>query len=397
MRTHGRIVTCCLFLLCTGYTLSAQQDRSALEKRRQSLEKQIRETNELLSRSQKEKQVTVSTLQTLKSEIAMREQVVNSLKQELEMLNSEAHVHERSLSKLEKTLSALRAHHAAQVRNAYFEKHMTHPILFVISSRTLNEAFLRWQYRREILRARWRTISELRQTGLEIQSELAALEVLKTQKETITSDVVSQESELKQSAGRAQSMVRTLEKKEKSLRGQLEKQKKESQALAAEIERIIAAEVKKSAGDANLPAAPAFKALSAEFARNKGKLPWPVDHGLVTSQFGNQPHPVVKSITITNNGIDITAPKYSDVHCIFGGKVVGRKFIPGFDHMVIIQHGAYYSVYSRLAEVNVEINDEIKARETIGKLAGTGSDNPRLHLEIWQNKSQLDPEQWISR
>jgi septal ring factor EnvC (AmiA/AmiB activator) len=76
---------------------------------------------------------------------------------------------------------------------------------------------------------------------------------------------------------------------------------------------------------------------------------------------------------------------------------VGRKYIPGFDHMVIIQHGAYYSVYSRLAEVFVEINEEVEAHKIIGRLAKTADENPKLHLEIWENKVQLDPEKWISR
>src|SRR5690606_1895691 len=154
---------------------------------------------------------------------------------------------------------------------------------------------------RQIREARKRTYVELLTTTREIESELATLQDLKSQKLNITKDVESQELELKQSATQAQSMVRDLEKKEKSLIRQLEQQKKESQALAAEIEKIIAEEVRKSAAAANLPAAPALKALSAEFAKNKGRLPWPVEHGAVTSRFGTQPHPVVKSITISNN------------------------------------------------------------------------------------------------
>jgi septal ring factor EnvC (AmiA/AmiB activator) len=396
MQMHVKVAISVLVLLTCVLSLSGQ-DRSTLEKKRQSLEKQIKETNSLLIKSEKERKVTVSALQTLKSEIVMREELVKSLKLELDMLGAEARVHERSLGTLESALNELQRSHAAQMRNAYFERHMTHPILFVLSAGTLNEAFLRWQYRRQIRHARLRTIEELKKTTQEIETELSSLKLLKVQKESIASDVVSQEAELKKSANQAQSMVATLEKKERALKRQLEQQQKESRALTAEIERIIAAEVKKTAATANMPAAPAVKALSAEFARNKGKLPWPVDHGLVTSRFGNQPHPIVKSITISNNGIDITAPKSSTVRCIFGGKVVGRKFIPGFDHMVIIQHGSYYTVYSRLSEVNVDINQELKARDIIGRLAGSGEDNPRLHLEIWENKSQLDPEQWIAR
>lgn len=385
-----------LLLSCFCCSLAAQ-DRATLEKRRQNLEKQIEETNTLLRRSEKQKSATVSSLQTLRSEIAMRQEVLTSLKDEMGLLDDELDHHAVSLDKLQKTMEALREERGKQMRNAYFEKQMSHPLLYILSARTLNEAFLRWTYRRRIMQAREQTLDQLRATSHSLQDELGSLEALKSQKQEISKDVASQESSLKKSAGEAQAMVKSLEKKERSLKKQLEQQKKESQALAAEIERIIAAEVKKNSAAGNLPSAPALKALSADFERNKGKLPWPVDHGIITSHFGTQPHPIVKSITVSNNGIDITAPKASDVHSIFGGKVVGKKFIPGFDNMVIIQHGNYYSVYSRLADVGVEINQEVTARQTIGRLSGKGNENPRLHLEIWENKVQLDPQLWISR
>jgi septal ring factor EnvC (AmiA/AmiB activator) len=386
----------CFLIFFSCLSLQAQ-DRATLEKQRQKLEQQIRETTTLLKKSQKEKEATVSNLQMLRSEIAMREEVVTSLKKELQLIDGEINGHEKALDKLEMTMKELRSDQAVQMRNAFLEQQMSHPLLFILSAQNLNEAFLRWQYQNRIQHARKRTHEELNTASADVRKELSALEHLKVQKQGISTDMEEQEGELRKSAGTAQSMVTSLEKKERSLRNQLEKQQKESKQLALEIERIIAAEIKKSTGTESVPAAPALKALSTEFARNKGKLPWPVDHGLITGKFGAQPHPIVKTITISNNGIDITAPQGSDVRSIFGGKVVGRKFIPGFDHMVIIQHGSFYTVYSRLAEVFVEINDEVDARKQIGRLAKTGDENPKLHLEIWENKIQLDPEHWISR
>lgn len=388
---------CCLVLLCLSCTTLTGQDRTTLEKQRLKLEQQIRETTSLLKQSQKEKEATVSNLQTLKSEISMREEVVHSLKKELGLINNEVSDHESTLNTLQATMDKLRNAQAQQLKNAFLERQMSHPILFIISAQNINDAFLRWQYQNRIQHARKRTLEELKATAVSVERELQSLEILKSQKQEISKDMEQQEAELKQSASAAQAMVSTLEKKERSLRNQLEKQQKESKQLTAEIERIIAEEIKKSTASENMPAAPALKALASEFARNKGKLPWPVDQGLVTSRFGTQPHPVVKSITVSNNGIDITAPPGSSVRSLFSGKVVGRKFIPGFDHMVIIQHGSYYTVYSRLAEVFVEINDEIEARKVIGRLAKGSTENPKLHLEIWENKVQLDPEKWISR
>jgi murein DD-endopeptidase MepM/ murein hydrolase activator NlpD len=146
-----------------------------------------------------------------------------------------------------------------------------------------------------------------------------------------------------------------------------------------------------------LPNAPALAALTAGFQDNKGKLPWPVDRGMITGRFGNQPHPVIKSITISNNGVDITAPPGQKVSAIFNGKVVGKKIIPGFDYMIIVQHGSFYSVYSRLTIALVQLGDNVSTGQIIGSLQNEISSNPRLHLEVWKNKTQMDPELWISR
>lgn len=395
MPGFARILTALVLILCCA-SLPAQ-DRAALEKQRQKLEEQIRETNTLLRQSQKAKEATVSNLQTLRSEIAMREDLVGSLKKELDFLGKDISANERRLDTLKAIMQRLTTDQAKQLRSQYFEQQMSHPVLFVLSAKNLNDAFVRWQYQKHIAQARKRTIDELQSVSVELEKQIASLERLRGQKQVMTSDLSSQEAALRKSATEAQEMVKSLEKKERTLRTQLEKQQKESRNLAAEIEKIIAVEIKKAAAPAAVPAAPALKALSGEFAKNKGKLPWPVDQGLITSRFGNQPHPVVKSITISNNGIDITVPGGTAVHSIFAGKVVGRKFIPGFDHMVIIQHGNFYTVYSRLTEVYVELQQEVEGRKLIGRLGKSGDENPKLHFEIWENKVQLDPEKWISR
>jgi septal ring factor EnvC (AmiA/AmiB activator) len=59
----------------------------------------------------------------------------------------------------------------------------------------------------------------------------------------------------------------------------------------------------------DLSLTPEAKELNTDFEKNKGKLPWPVEKGVITSRFGKQPHPVLKGIVIENNGIDITTEK----------------------------------------------------------------------------------------
>ncbi|MDV7389940.1 hypothetical protein RZS08_01250, partial [Arthrospira platensis SPKY1] len=97
------------------------------------------------------------------------------------------------------------------------------------------------------------------------------------------------------------------------LREAQKKQEKQRRDLDAAIRKAIEAELKPKAGAAaakggklDITLTPEARELNADFEKNKGKLPWPVEKGVITSGFGKQNHPVLPGIVTENNGIDIT-------------------------------------------------------------------------------------------
>ena len=61
---------------------------------------------------------------------------------------------------------------------------------------------------------------------------------------------------------------------------------------------------------------PEQKLIGENFAENKGRLPWPVEKGIITSHFGIQKNPVLKYVTENNIGIEITSSgKMSSQKC----------------------------------------------------------------------------------
>ena len=152
------------------------------------------------------------------------------------------------------------------------------------------------------------------------------------------------------------------------------------------------------ASTGSTPNAPAAESLSKSFAGNKGRLPWPVKKGFLTGRFGVQQHPTIKSVKISNNGVDISTEKGAEVYAVFDGKVVSVQYIPGFQYVVIIQHGTYYTVYARLEEVKVKKDDTVKTRSVIGVVNTDAIANTtEIHFEVWRDKQRLDPETWISK
>ena len=134
--------------------------------------------------------------------------------------------------------------------------------------------------------------------------------------------------------------------------------------------------------------------MTGSFEENKGKLPWPVRSGIISTGFGTRTHPTNRNVKIDNDGIDIRATPGSQVKTIFSGKVTSINQIPGFGNVVIINVGSYFLVYGRLSSVSVQAGQDVNRGQTIGSLAIT-DDISELQLQIWKGQSKLNPELWL--
>ena len=134
--------------------------------------------------------------------------------------------------------------------------------------------------------------------------------------------------------------------------------------------------------------------LDAEFAKNKGKLPWPAD-GAVTDHFGQHYHPVFKSVKLPfNNGITISMAKGAAVQAVFDGVVKQIVVMPGYNKCVLVQHGNYFSFYCKLESAVVKPGDKIKTGDIIGTV-DTIDGATQLHFQIWKGTTPQDPEKWL--
>lgn len=142
-------------------------------------------------------------------------------------------------------------------------------------------------------------------------------------------------------------------------------------------------------------------AMSKSFEGNKGRLPWPVDKGSITEGFGKNAHPTLDNVFTNNNGIDISAPKNSQVRAVFDGEVTSVLNIPGAGKVVIIKHGNYRTVYSNLQDTYVKIGSKVTTKQAIGSLLikddGTISvSHFEIHQVIGSTVQCLNPTLWVT-
>ena len=198
-----------------------------------------------------------------------------------------------------------------------------------------------------------------------------------------------------------QELVNKLSKSEKVFKKQLQDKQKRAKALDDEIRKIIAEEIRKAREEAEkknkgFALTPEAMALSSEFSRNKGKLPWPLEKGVIIQAYGKQKHAVLAGIETFNNGIDIVTDENMIIRAVFDGTVSRIFFIKGEGKAILLNHGEYFSVYSGLKEVSVKVGDKPLAKEKIGIVFTHEIEGKtELHFEIWKGYDKHDPSKWL--
>lgn len=392
----------CLFIL--PLCLFSQQRKDLLEQQKR-LRNDIRLTSNLLEETKKSKEATLERFLALKRQIKARRALISVLQKEVQLLNSNIDRSSEVVESLSEDVERLKAEYGELLRSAYRQKLNQSDLLFLFSAGSFNEAYRRWQYLKQYDAYRQKQGRLIQETQEMLNTKISELDLAKeklVQKlESAKRQAIFMENEISQK----DELLQNLENDEARLAANLESKERENARLSDAIESIIRAEMaakrKAERNNATFPNAEREEApavnLSNAFYQNKGKLPWPVRNGIITGKFGRQQHPTIKSIEITNNGIDIQTDKNSEVRAIFGGEVAGIQFIPGYDYMIIIKHGNYYTVYSNLKEVSVKNGEKVKIRTPIGRVStDTKTNASEVHLEIWKEKTRLNPASWIS-
>ena len=372
----------------------------------------------MLNEAKKEKNTSINTLSTLKRKITARDEMINTLGIEIglyakriQQLEQEVFVTEESITQNQAELQSLKEEYAKLVYHAYHNRGAYDRLAFIFSAHSFHQAYKRIKYFQQYSQFRQQQVKLIKEKEVELETELLSLKqskaMLLVEKNKKTKALVNTESEKQQldsEKDEQQSLVNELAKKEKQLKTELKTKEQQAKTLDAQIRKIIEEEIRKakeaaaSTGTPSFSMTPEQKELAENFTTNKGKLPWPVERGVITERFGKQKHPVLAGIETYNNGVKITTEKGASVRAIFDGTVSRILNIPGAGKAIIVSHGDYFSVYNNLSDVFVTIGQSIKTKQEIGLAFTNSSNNETItELQIWKGNKKLNPAQWLYR
>ncbi len=389
-----RLIYIILILILSGSSFG--QTKAELEDQRKRALEEIEYVNNLIKTTAQERTETLSDLRIINSRLTLRQNVIKGLQEEINLLNDRIGLNRLAIDMMENDLELLKKEYARSVVNSYKTGKVNTNLIYVLSARDFNQGYKRMKYLQQSAKFRRMETEIINEIKEQIESSREKLEEDLERIFELKQREEQQRNILVNERGRTNKLVQNLTNKEKQLQKELEEKRRIAKRIETEIARLIEEEKKKSAVS---DMTPEMKLISNNFAENKGRLPWPVERGVITTKFGIQNHPVLKYVKEDNPGINITSSGQTEVRSVFNG-VVSKVFsLTGANMTVIINHGRYYTVYQNLVEVRVKQGERIETKDLIGKVFSEVNSGNRsvLTFMIYDGTVKLDPELWISK
>ena len=397
-------------LLCCLLPAGAQKKASMkqLESQRAQLEKDIALLNRKLQDNSKSSSEALSGLSLVRGKISAREQLIASCDETLGLLKDSISVCQAELDRLQARHDTLSRYYGKLVRGAYKNRDSRMWYMYILSSENLGQAFNRFGYLRSLAGQMSTQALRIRETAEQLELERERLTALKDEADAMRAQVVAERSELKKEESEASRLVDKLNKDRKQYQQQLQEKNRQKEALNQKIAQLIREEQeaakKKSGGKSASGGGNSGKTvstevdtkLSNEFAANKGRLPWPVE-GAIVERFGKHKHPVYQNIDLPqNNGVTLVVQRGAQAKAVFDGTVTQIVVLPGYNQCVLVSHGAYFTLYSKLKSVAVKAGDKVTTGQVVGTVDTIGGED-LFHFELWQGSTPQNPENWLRK
>lgn len=422
-----------------------------LKSQRATLQKKITQNEGMLKTLKKDVRSQLSNLNVLNGQINTQKKLVDAISADVSTLNGELRTLNRQLDTLKSELDTRKQQYRRAMLYLYRNRDTDNKLMFIFSGKDFTQMLRRFRYIREYARYQ-RVQGELvKRKQDQVDAKRAEVEKKRNEKSTLLDEGKTQQAKLEGQHAERTKIVNGLQKKQKQVQSAINSDKKKYSSLNSKIDNLIQQQIaaekkrreearrrelerqrkleqeakrkqqasasgtdgkssKKSAsGKSEAAYSPKQKAedmkvfkmeeedraLSNDFAANKGRLPMPISGSyLITQHYGVHNVDGLSGVQLDNKGINITGKSGAQARSIFDGEVSAVFSLGGYSN-VLVRHGSYISVYCNLSSVSVRRGQRVKTKQTLGSVARDASGNCTLHFQLRKETSKLNPESWL--
>ena len=375
------------------------QTKEDLQREKQKAFDEIKLARELMEQTANKRSSSVQRINILQKGINSRAKLIGTLELEVKILNADIENTQNQINRLIAENKKNREEYARLIYYAYRNHTNYEKLMYLLAGATISQSYQRYKYLKYIGDYRIKKAGEIEALIDELDQKSIELNNLKSEKISLMDDKESEQSKLVDERSQRSNMVANLRRQETRLREEIKEKERIARELEARVREIIEEEARKlNANNIYSALTPEQELVGNDFKRNKGKLPWPVDRGIITTGFGDNEFPGLRGSSVKNNGIDINSSAGTAVRSIFEGEVTKVFAILGANYTVLIRHGEFLSVYQNVINVRVKTGDKVLTKEVLGEAFSDEENNiSMVHFEVWQERNILNPEEWLSK
>jgi Membrane-bound metallopeptidase len=409
-------------------------NKDELQKQRLQLKKEIEETERVLNETRSTTKVNIGQLNTINKRIDLQDNVIENITGQLRYIENDISRSQKEVNKLARVLDTLKQEYAKSMVYSYMNRNNYDFLNFIFSASSFNDAIKRVAYLKSYRTYREMQGENISRTQNLLQQRINELSTNKKKKNIVLQEKSHEMTELEKQQQVKEQIVAKLKGRQKELTAQINMKRKQDAKLKNMITAMIRREIenarkkaeedrkerdrlaalnkpKTNGGATDIPTktrpvtrepkntgsvlvtSEADKALDANFERNRGSLPWPVD-GFIINHFG--PNQLPGGIDYNNPGVSIGTRLGAGVKSVFDGEVTLVSYMDD-KQVVFIKHGKYFTVYSNLSSADVQRGQTVKTGQLIGKAGANDDGQGQVDLILMKENNNVNPEQWLRR
>nr|WP_294774318.1 peptidoglycan DD-metalloendopeptidase family protein [uncultured Flavobacterium sp.] len=414
-----RILFCLLFFCFATPMWSQPPTQEELEQRKAKIQLEIQEKEKLLQSVKSKEKSVVGQLLIQKEKIGLKEKLIRTTEKQTKLLSNDIYINQLKINQLNRDLEQLRKDYAEMILKSYKSRSEQSRAMFLLSSQNFLQAYKRAQYMKQYASYRKMQGEEIKGKTKQLEDYNVKIGAQKSEKEKLIAENEKEKQELVKEKLEQEKIANQIKKEKNKITAEIKKKQAETKKIDAQIKKMIrdaiiaankktaaanikanpkitAAEKKAIESSTNIVLTPEGKLVSNNFKANKGRLPWPVEKGVISLGYGNQPHPVFKTIEVHNSGIEISTESGASARAVFSGEVVQIQQVTPLKKAVLVRHGDFFTLYQNLSSVNVQPGDKVSAKEVLGKIRTDADGRTILKFVISQNSTYFNPTTWLS-
>jgi len=336
--------------------------------------------------------------------IALQQEKINQMNRERRQILDEIELVEAEQEALQDRLNELIDRYQSTL--SYIYKYgRTQELALLLTSSSVNQLMIRSYYLSRFDEHQQEQMEEIRETQAEYEQARKDLEAARERNREALAAIREETQELAEKEQQQRRNIDLLQRDRNNLETQVQIRQNQLNELSEALNELIAEEQRLEEianSEGIIRASPISEEEMTSFGSQfddlrGGRMPWPVDNGVITERFGERVHPVFRTTTNVP-GVDIAAPPRSTVRAVSDGYVFEVVPFPDFGEVVLVKHGTYYTAYGNLSSIYARKNQVVNQGDVIG-LSGD-ENNLRgevLFFLVREGSEFVNPERWLQK